>query len=494
MQFVRSYAQVGRILGVMLLLLSILVYAVVTGYNPVIGFVLVLPVIYLVFYYWNHFLITRFFIFTLGFGAFLNLPVTTGGFPISTAIVMTGFILWFVALLFIKDPDLVITFFKRPEHLIISGFLILMMVSVKNSKTMVMSVKQMQLFIYCWLIFFFLQFSLRKREHFDKAVFWVLAAGVVVGLIGLFEVAQNMSPYQFLGNKSLLQADVGEMLLNAHPGRINGLIGDAPFHGIYMIIIACLAMYKFFTVLSPKWKRYSYGAVFLLASVNVFLTASRGALLALVIAATVMWAYLEIKGKWTIYAGVVAGGAVLLVLLVLMMPSMDLKRLYSSNSGASHSSEMRMRNVPIALKMFADYPVFGTGPEGFLANYRRYAPAYASNAYSRTVMKTHNTPLQVLVEYGITGFALMSLLYLLTMMRMLELVRYLEDKRVRYLALSLLGILSGYLFFIFTSNNLFDKNLWMVIALAQCLYTLYVCDLKKGGRMKSADAPAKKGG
>lgn len=494
MQFVRSYAQAGRILGFILLLLLVLAYAVVTGYNPVIGFVLVLPVIYLVFYYWNPFLITRFFIFTLGFGAFLNLPVTTGGFPVSTAIVMTGFVLWFVALLFIKDPDLVMTFFKRPEHLIISGFLILMMVSAKNSKTMVMSVKQMQLFIYCWLIFFFLQFSLRKREHLDKAIFWVLAAGVVVGLMGLFEVALNMSPYQFLGNKSLLQADVGEMLLNAHPGRINGLIGDAPFHGIYMIIIACLAMYKFFVTLSHKWKRYGYGAVFLLASVNVFLTASRGALLALVIATTVMWAYLEIKGKWTIYAGVVSGGAVLLVLLVLMMPSMDLKRLYSSKSNAGQSSEMRMKNVPIALKMFADYPVFGTGPEGFLANYRRYAPAYASNAHSGNVMKTHNTPLQVLVEYGLAGFTLMSLLYLLTMMRMLELARYLEDKRVRYLALSLLGILSGYLFFIFTSNNLFDKNLWMVIALSQCLYTLYVCDLKKGGRMKSADASEKKGG
>lgn len=494
MQFVRSYAQAGRILGFILLLLSVLAYAVVTGYNPVIGFVLVLPVIYLVFYYRNPFLITRFFIFTLGFGAFLNLPVTTGGFPVSTAIVMTGFVLWFVALLFIKDPDLVMTFFKRPEHLIISGFLILMMVSAKNSKTMVMSVKQMQLFIYCWLIFFFLQFSLRKREHLDKAIFWVLAAGVVVGLMGLFEVALNMSPYQFLGNKSLLQADVGEMLLNAHPGRINGLIGDAPFHGIYMIIIACLAMYKFFVTLSHKWKRYGYGAVFLLASVNVFLTASRGALLALVIATTVMWAYLEIKGKWTIYAGVVSGGAVLLVLLVLMMPSMDLKRLYSSKSNAGQSSEMRMKNVPIALKMFADYPVFGTGPEGFLANYRRYAPAYASNAHSGNVMKTHNTPLQVLVEYGLAGFTLMSLLYLLTMMRMLELARYLEDKRVRYLALSLLGILSGYLFFIFTSNNLFDKNLWMVIALSQCLYTLYVCDLKKGGRMKSADASEKKGG
>ncbi len=171
MQYVRSYAQAGRMLCFTLLLSLIFVYAVVTGYNPIIGFVLLVPVLYLGFYYWNHFLITRFFIFTLGFGAFLNLPVTTGGFPISTAVMMTGFIVWFIALLFIKDPDLVVTFFKRPEHVIISGFLILMLVSAKNSRTLVMSVKQMQLYIYCWLIFFFLQFSLRKREHFDKAVF-----------------------------------------------------------------------------------------------------------------------------------------------------------------------------------------------------------------------------------------------------------------------------------------------------------------------------------
>jgi len=291
-----------RVLGVAALMTLLFVYAALLGYSPIIGGAIAAPIVYFVFYARNEFLFARIFIFTLGFAAFLNLPVTSGGFPISTVIMMTGFLVWCAAALIKKDPEFARIFIRRPEQLLVSGFIVVMFISIKDSMYIAMAVKQIQLFIYCWLVFFYLQMMLRDRRRLETAISWVLAGGLVVGLIGFFELIIDMSPYVFLGNRSLFMADVSEVVLNVHAGRINGLIGDSPYHGIYMVIIASLAVYKFFTVPSKSWKFFSF-IVFGVASANVLLTASRGALLAEARAFMVIWTYLEIRNKWLIFIG-----------------------------------------------------------------------------------------------------------------------------------------------------------------------------------------------
>lgn len=463
---------IGRVLGIAALLLLLFVNAVLIGYNPLIAVVLVAPLAYCVLYYRHEQLFAGIFVFTLGFAAFLNLPVTSGGFPVSTVIMITGFLMWSAVMLIAKDPEFVRIFFRRPEQVLATCFLILMFVSIKNTLHIAAAVKQIQLFIYCWLVFFYLQMVLKKKEHLEKAASWALMGGFIVGLIGFLEVIIDMSPYVFLGGRSLLMADVSDVVLNVHAGRINGLIGDSPYHGIYMVIIASLAVYKFFTVSTKSWRLLS-AIIIAVASGNVLLSASRGALIGLAIALMVMWAYIEIRNKWLIFTGIIAAFVMLLFVVVIAMPQMNTERLYSSEGRSSQTASMRLEHVPTALAMFFDNPVFGIGPDGFVTHYAHYAAHHTSDAFQDTVMKTHNTILQIMAEYGILGLFILSALFLLTMKRLWTVIRAAADLKTKYFALALFGTMCGYAFFLCTSNSLLDKNLWMVMAMAQSLYTIH---------------------
>lgn len=472
MQQVLYYIPLGRIFWITLVLSGFFCFATLTAFKPVIGFAIAIPIIYGLLYYRFSTLFIWAFVFSLGFGAFLNLPVTSGGFPIAIGIVFSGFILWTLSAMLKKDPDLVIVFNRRPEQIFVSGFLLLMFISLMNSAKFSASVKQIQLFIYCWLIFFFLQMVLKKREHIEKAIIWIEVAGVIVGIIGIIEIAIQKPLYWVLNNRSLFMADVSESALNAHAGRINGLIGDAPFHGIYMTIIASLSIYKFMTT-SSRWAKLAFSGIFLLAVANVVLSASRGALIALILAFLVIWIFLEIRGKWVIMTGLVFSFIIFIFTLVIIMPEMNIERLFSSEGRSSDTAEMRLNNIPVAIKMFLDHPIIGTGPDGFVVNFQRYASGSAANRSHSDIMKTHNTPLQVLAEYGLVGSVFLGMLYFLTLKRLWTIVRSASGYRIKYLALSFMGILAGFLFFLSTSNSLLDKNLWMVISLSQCVITQF---------------------
>src|SRR3990172_6417998 len=93
MQNISSYIQLSRIFGFSILLFLLFFYMVIVGYNPILGLIPVVPVVYCVFFYLNPFLFARIFFFTLGFAAFLNLPFTSGGFPIHTGIMVSGFLM-----------------------------------------------------------------------------------------------------------------------------------------------------------------------------------------------------------------------------------------------------------------------------------------------------------------------------------------------------------------------------------------------------------------
>ena len=458
---------------------------VIVGYNPILGLLPVVPVVYCVFFFLNPFLFARIFFFTLGFAAILNLPFTSGGFPVYIGIMFSGFLLLMASALVRKEPDFIKIFFKRTEHILISGFMILMFISLMNSRSLGISVKAIQLFIYCWLLYFFIQLVIRKREHLEKAIFWVVFSGFIIGVLGILELVLKISPYTFLGNKSLFMADVSEVVLDFKRGRINGLIGDPPFHGIYMVIIACLSLYKLL-ITAKKWDKVCFGVVFFVASANVVLTASRGAVIALVLALLVIWSYIELKRKWLILGGITSVCILLIFIVMLVQSQLVIGRLVTSEAMSGQTAEMRFMHIPVALNMFEDHPLIGTGPAGFVINYKKYATNVTNNAYKTTTMMTHNTPLQILAEYGLIGFIILGSLYILTLTRLWSFIHNASGRQPKHLALALMGALVGFSFFLFTSNNLEDRNLWMLIALSQCFLTLYAGDTARASAGKWA--------
>ena len=277
-------------------LLFLFIFGGVMGYNPIIGFVLTAGLGFILAYYYSPPWFAYLYIFTVSMAALLNLPVTEGGFSSAVAIALASFCLGILGALVSRDPALIRIFFGRADQILPILFLCLMFISLKNSHGIGQSAKQIQQFVYLVVIYYFLHLVIRNRETFRKAFFVLLLGGTLVGILGVVEVVKQSPVYFILGGKSLFGAEISDAFLNAKAGRINGLIGDAPFHGIYMCVIALVSLYFLFTSMR-LWVKVSCVLVFFLSVFNILGTGSRGALIALLLALFLFWVFAEIPHK-----------------------------------------------------------------------------------------------------------------------------------------------------------------------------------------------------
>lgn len=462
---------VSKFFAVIIALSLFFTYGILTGYNPIIGFVLAAGVGFVLAYYYKPPVFAYLYIFTVSFAALLNLPVTDGGFSSAVAIALPSFGLGIMGALFMRDRVLIDIFFDRIDQILPILFFSLMIISMMNSKALGFSAKQIQQFLYLIIIYYFLHMTILNRKNFKKAFFTVLIGGTCVGLLGLLEVALQTPIYFLLGGNSVLGASVSDSLLNAQKGRINGVIGDAPFHGVYMALIASVSLYFLFRS-RRNILRILFLLFFLLAVFNVLGTGSRGALLALMIAAFIFWALADIPHKTAIMAVTVSAGVILVVTMVFLVPNLDVTRSITISKDTSDTTEMRWKNIPVALKMFADHPIIGNGPDGFVINYTRYASGLSNLAFREKTLKTHNTPLQIIAEYGLVGITLFSLIIFMAIIRMITIIRRKGDRDDRMIAVALIAGISAYIFFMATSNTLLDKYFWLAITLAQIHYSI----------------------
>lgn len=448
------------------------IYGLITGYNPIIGFVLFVGLSYVLIFYYSPPLYAYLYIFIVSFAALLNLPVTEGGFSSAVAIALSSLGLAIFGALIKKDRSLIEIFLGRIDQILPLLFFILMLVSLMNSLATGFSFKQIQQVFYILAAYYFLHLTIQNQETFRKAFFVILIGGICVGILGLVEVIQQQPIYFMLGKKSLLGAHVSDALLNAKKGRINGLIGDAPFHGVFMTMIASISLYYLFNS-----KKFIYRMVFLfvllLSIFNILGTGSRGAFISLLLALFIFWAFAEIPYKSTIMITTVLTGVTLVLLMVFLVPNLDVTRSFTFEQEKTETAEMRWENIPVAIKMFSAHPIIGNGPDGFVINYSRYAKGLTKFASREKTLKTHNTPLQILAEYGSVGILLFSLIIFMSLKRMVTVMKKALDHRDRMIAVTLIAAISGYIFFMATSNTLLDKYFWLLITMAQIHFSIY---------------------
>lgn len=456
---------------VLLSLTLFFIYGIITGYEPIIGFVLFIGLSYVIAYYYSPTWFAYLYIFTVSFAALLQLPVTEGGFSSAVAIALSSFALGIFGALAVKERNLIKIFFGRIDQILPILFFMLMVVSMMNSRELGFSAKQIQQFFYLLVIYYFLHLTILNRDVFQKAFFVVLLGGIIVGLLGLLEVILQTPVYFLLGNKSLFGASVSDALLNAKMGRINGAIGDAPFHGIYMTMIASVSLYFFFTAQRIIF-RIPYIFIFLVSVFNVMGTGSRGAFIAMLLALFIFWALSEIAHKSAIMMTTFLAAATLVIVMVILIPNLDVTRSFTFEKESTDTAEMRWENIPVAIKMFGDHPIIGNGPDGFVINYTRYASGLTKYASREKTLKTHNTPLQILAEYGLVGITLFGLIIFMSLKRMVAVMRKAEDKKDRMIAVALIAAISAYIFFMATSNTLLDKYFWLLITMSQIHFSI----------------------
>jgi O-antigen ligase len=148
--------------------------------------------------------------------------------------------------------------------------------------------------------------------------------------------------------------------------------------------------------------RLLFGVCFGLVITAVFVSESRGAVLAL-LAGIGVTAMFHVKAR----AGVATAAVVLAILVILgilFWPSASVRERFSTLRHATQtpSGQTRLQLWHDATRIWRDYPVAGCGIESFRAVY----PRYKSSTVRKSALHSENEYVQLLAETGLIGVSL----------------------------------------------------------------------------------------
>ncbi|MGD9570542.1 MAG: O-antigen ligase family protein [Thermoleophilia bacterium] len=221
-----------------------------------------------------------------------------------------------------------------------------------------------------------------------------IAGGTIAALVALWQYATE----DIWWNQTLIQANVYSRFF-----RVNGIFFDPNILGRYLAIgiLICLAL---------AWVRPRAAELAALAGAIAVMTAglavtfSRSSTLMLMVGVLLL-AVRAVGARRAITAGaavlVVAGG-------IAMLTSDNVRRAATDYDRLERVSEGRFDLMRGGLTIWRDEPVLGTGLGGFE---ERFEETLTPTEQRRVrVVISHNTPVTVLSETGVVGFALFLVL------------------------------------------------------------------------------------
>ena len=205
--------------------------------------------------------------------------------------------------------------------------------------------------------------------------------------------------------------------------------------------------------------------VFAVCSVAVVLVSARSAIIGLGIGtAIVLLSYYRSRAfPLMIIAGIVAlAGA------VALMPEATLGRFTAVADFASDRSLFRrLTYVQIGWDLIKQHPIWGVGPGNFPSHYMddayRYLPGRTLNP-----RELHNTYLDVLVEYGLVGFALFAAIFTLAMHAAITTAHRAISPELRTVAFALATCLFALMVASAFMPHKDMRYLWLLAGLALC--------------------------
>lgn len=234
---------------------------------------------------------------------------------------------------------------------------------------------------------------------------WTIAAAIVLPMAPIC-VMMALNEYVIgnaftFGGFSTIASDAGASIAAA---RHSGPVPDSNFWGRFLLIGLPLAL----ALTHRAWKARGrlpmlwWASMALLLLLGIYLTQSRGTLVAGAVAVVV----------WIVAVGPqvrkMAMWLIPLVLAGLLLPGIGdrLLTLTETFSGPQYTSDQSLverENVQtVAIKIFEDNPIFGTGPSTFATEISKYAPL--TNAGSTgNITATHNLYTEIGSETGVVG-------------------------------------------------------------------------------------------
>lgn len=450
-------------------ILGILTFVLAFVFEPLLGIGLIFALAGGICLAWKPVWGTLGYVFTVGFVAFFNLPITQTGLKMSSVILLCSIAMVVVLMIIRRDWTLLRLPFSRPEHVLLLLFFAIYIVSIMKSDNTEQAIKDLKMFNYCFLAYFLILFTIKDVKSIELSIWATVGAGVAIGLFALMEISGD-SIYVKLGNRSILGAQLNETIEKTSMNRINGMAADGDLHGGYMGVICMLTIFLFFRSRS-WWLKVLFSAVIVLSFVNVFGAAARGAVLGLSVMSLVWFIAWDGKQK-LVKAAVAVGLGFVIVSTLVATTDLHIERVYSEPRGvAARTIDLRLNDFLISTRMFVDDPILGKGPGGYKIEYRDYAYRTSPTARKIQVPDSLNLYLEVLVNTGVIGAITFTLFLIFIVKRLLTMVIRLRGP-TRALALSLFAAFSGYSVFVCTSGHLVDQIYWMPVILGSALHEI----------------------
>lgn len=272
------------------------------------------------------------------------------------------------------------------------------------------------------VVFCFLIANLKcEREDLQKWVFiWFQAVGFIIALLCIYQYAD----WLLYGQKT---TTLIPYLLPPGSHRVNGVYGQANLTALLMVLvfIAILARYRLERRIGGIKSRLYLDSSLFIVSGALFLTGSRGGLLALTVVILILVVLIRMQPD------VFPARSFCRPLLILLIAYLAVTQVpnwwHHSPSAVTHASisiDARFLFWAASVLMFLDFPILGIGLDHFKLFLPSYAPQghdllgfveYEAMGYTQW---SHNELLQILAESGVVGFLLVCGFWFLLLCRM----------------------------------------------------------------------------
>jgi len=246
--------------------------------------------------------------------------------------------------------------------------------------------------VYGLLCFLVLQ-CLRKTSQVNLLAYAATIYGFSVAVFAIFQSVSSS----------------GQLYWTVTPSSGGWIYGPYVNHNHYAGLMEMLIPIPLVAALThlvhKKQKMLALGAAAIMAS-TVFLSGSRGGMIAFFVQMTILGVFLIKRKKSRTLALALAGFLVLLIGLAIWLGGSELgNRMISirSESSTEISGGTRLAIVRDSWKMWKARPLVGWG----LGNFPEVYPQYRSFYTNLFVNQAHNDYVQLAVEMGAIGFALM---------------------------------------------------------------------------------------
>jgi len=229
------------------------------------------------------------------------------------------------------------------------------------------------------------------------------------------------------------------------------------FFSIYMTLAGVLNIALLATlprVLPGAFRAWS-APVWLLTVIGLAMTYTRGAWLGLGAGAAALLP-MSRRGRLALLAGLI-----LLPVIFLVGPRGLSHRFRSMFDPDDAGIKERVYMWRSGMAMWRERPLLGWGPGGVKREYSRYA---LPEAFKQRTGHVHNTPLQILVERGVVGFAAWLAIWIAFYWRAIGLLRALDasHRRERALVAGSVAAVTGFLVAGLSEYNFDDSEVVMV--------------------------------